>query len=422
MHKNYDIDAADIWRYEQNCYSTAIAENRNRHLINKLYEDLQDFFILAEHEPLVHVSEKNDNANKYRKMYHNRDDNCLPIDVFMSKGHIYDMAESCKIQLTEHNAIAFQRLFILKLRQYFDGLIYLENFLIYQLKANFKNNLANFQKFIKISLRQYPDKKDNEIISVVNEWFSEMEKKAATGKAKLRPKKGKNPCDKGRIEKEAENADITQLLEGSQDNVNTGAKDKIHEGINELALTSEVCHLNEVTREINIHELVPEETSPDVKSERNPVTGTLLVEEALPDGYKEIDGNFSKEEIISFFSFLYKEKSKEGLTFLQESEFNEIFKYGLAIPNIPVRKYKMNCSLIFPKSIVAFCICKFLRYHTTSHHKSKVLSFFANYIVDFEKALSGEDAFRNESSNIKGKMPAKMKFALSTYLPARLVT
>jgi hypothetical protein len=51
-----------------------------------------------------------------------------------------------------------------------------------------------------------------------------------------------------------------------------------------------------------------------------------------------------------------------------------------------------------------------------------VLSFFANYIVDFEKALSGEDAFRNESSNIKGKMPAKMKFALSTYLPARLVT
>ena len=121
-----------------------------------------------------------------------------------------------------------------------------------------------------------------------------------------------------------------------------------------------------------------------------------------------------------FFSFLYKEKSQDGKSFLTENEVKEIFKYGLAIPPSPLtKKCKLNCSLTFPKNIVEFYIYKFYSKHTTSKRKQDVLQFFAYHIVDFEKALVSEKAMQTWSGNVVGKRSPKIKFAIADYLPER---
>jgi hypothetical protein len=146
-----------------------------------------------------------------------------------------------------------------------------------------------------------------------------------------------------------------------------------------------------------------------------------VANESIPEGHQLVPGKFTKEETKEFFRFLYKEMSGDGKSFLLESEVSEMFKYGLAIPPAPpAKKYKLNCSLKFPKSIVEFGIYKFFYHHTTSEHKKDILKFFANYLIDFEKVLKSEVDMRTWSSNVVGKRPGRMKFAIGEYLPERM--
>jgi hypothetical protein len=137
-----------------------------------------------------------------------------------------------------------------------------------------------------------------------------------------------------------------------------------------------------------------------------------------PEGYIPIPGKFSNAQILQYFSFLFLEKDKEGNTFLKKVEVQEMFKYGLAIPPIPLEyKYHLSCSPQFPKGIVEFCIYTFFSKHTTSHNKRLILQFFACYIADFEKALDNAKAMETWSDNVGKRRPKRMKFALVTYLP-----
>ncbi len=189
---NYCIDAADILKYERACYLSEKAQNSGAVSMSKLYEFLQQFYLDAEHKPYVEASEESDYAKVRREICSNWDQKGPCPDIFMCKGAIYDMAESCEIKLNEYNELAFQRLFILKLRQYSEGLIHVERFLKYHLRANFKNNTASYQKFLEAGLDQYPEVIiDDRIRKACERWIIEKlnEKIAKSQKRKPVQKK-----------------------------------------------------------------------------------------------------------------------------------------------------------------------------------------------------------------------------------------
>lgn len=388
-YTNYTVDATDIWEYECNCFHE---KKRDKEQMKELYRFLQDVYLLAKHKPFIEEDDETHYANGYRERYYNRTEDEVTWNFFVCGRKVYDMNSPCEIILTEFNHLEFQRLFILKLQQYCDGLIYTEAFLKHQLRSNFKNNLSAFRKFLDVSLLQYSTAIDGSIIKITNEWFAETKKKKVEKAAKPKSKRRKQE-----IFSEAEKID-TEVANLDVDN-DENAKSKTEKPEPEK---------NEVEKTFDTEEQLSPELLP---TELEPV-------ETIPTGYKIVEGNFTKEEVLQFFSFLYKEKSKEGNTFLLENEVREIFKYGLAIPTEPpAKKYKLNSSLTFPKNIVEFCIYKFYSKYTTSKHKQDVLRFFASYIQDFEKYLKSKTALQHWSNNVKGNRPHRMTFSFSDYLP-----
>jgi hypothetical protein len=259
-----------------------------------------------------------------------------------------------EVRLNQDNQLLFQKLFNLKLRQYKNGLIYLKTFLEYQIKTNFENKVVKFREFMDDCLLQYRDIDDG-IVQAVNNWVKSREN--------------------------SENRS-TEVIDGRQTDKQPLSESSVQK-----------------PGKINARE-----------------SGK---EEIVSKGYKPIDGNFSEEQIVNYFSFLYKEESEGGKPYLQESEVAEMFKHGLAIPPTPpLKRYKLNFSPRFPKKIVEFCIYKFLSKHTAIKHKKTVLSFFANYIEDFNGALIDDTAMQNWADNVTGKKRSpRMKFSLAKYLP-----
>jgi hypothetical protein len=361
-YTNFSIDASDIWLYERNNYLAKRKEDQDRNAIDDLYEFLQQFYLDAQHEPFIESSDKTAYAEIQRQQCYNMRNAVAPPEWFMCKGKVYMMSIPCEVSLNDYNQIEFQRLFILKLRQYFDGLIHLKGFLKYQLDYNFKSKPSDFQEFLRVSLLQYESLIDRKITNVIDDFFIGIS--IADLKAPANLNEGNIITEEKKVSKH----DALQI----QDTV-------------ELQAIGPAAH------------------------------------ESIPEGYQPVPGNFTREETKEFFRFLYKEVSKEGKSFLLESEVPEMFKYGLAIPPAPpAKKYKLNCSLKFPKSIVEFGIYKFFYLHTTSQHKKDILKFFANYLVDFEKVLKSEVDMRTWSSNVVGNRPSRMKFAIGEYFPERM--
>jgi hypothetical protein len=53
----------------------------------------------------------------------------------------------------------------------------------------------------------------------------------------------------------------------------------------------------------------------------------------VPDSYFKIDTGLSYDEIIECFSFLYREQDEKGNSFLSKADFDQVFRFGLAMPN-----------------------------------------------------------------------------------------
>jgi hypothetical protein len=53
----------------------------------------------------------------------------------------------------------------------------------------------------------------------------------------------------------------------------------------------------------------------------------------VPDTYFKIDTGLSYDGIIECFSFLYREQDKKGNSFLSKADFDQVFRFGLAMPN-----------------------------------------------------------------------------------------
>lgn len=418
---NYSIDATDIWEYECDCYHE---RKRDKKQIKELYEFLQNTYLLAGHEPFIEREDESAYANGYRERYNKRTEDEVTWNFFVCGGKVYDMNAPCEILLTDYNHLAFQRLFILKIRQYGDGLIYTEAFLKHQLKTNFKNNLASFRKFLSVSMLQYPAAIDDNIIKIIDEWFIESEKKKSEKAAKPKSKRSKRGSfvEQEITDNEATNLNLEEDSTKITDNANSiplqNLTNEISDDKNENQDEVKADNKSEESTEIKQEDAKPSDGKEESNSELLPIESETG--ENIPVGYRIVEGKFTKEEVQEFFSFLYKEKSKEGKTFLLENEVREIFKHGLAIPpEPPAKKYKLNCSLKFPKSIVEYGIYTFYKEHTSNHRKQDILKFFANYFEDFEKALTSDKAMQIWSDNVVGNRPAKAKFAIAEYLPER---
>ena len=387
----YDIDAADIWEYECSCY---VEGKGDKSRMKELYTYLQNFYLLAKHKPFIEDGDESAYAEEYRERYRTRNEDEVTWNFFVWDRKVYAMNRPCIVSLENHNRLAFQRLFILKLLQYWDGLLYVEHFLKHQLRVNFKNKLDNFQKFVKVSLLQHPGVIDTILVGMIEEWFLEMGKRKSEKASRPKSKRSKR--------------------ENFDQDVKT---DTVATGENQRDVNPENKY-EEPEREKQ--EVEKTSSGKDENNFTDALHVELETEETIPNDYKVVEGKFTKEEVQHFFSFLYKEKSKEGKAFLLENEVIEIFKYGLAIPmEPPATKYKLKCSLTFPKSIVEYGIYTFYREHTSSHRKQEILKFFASYIEDFANALKDDKAMQTWSDNVVGKRPARSKFAIGEYLPER---
>ena len=349
-YRIYEIDVTDILGYESGWYDL---KKRDKTSVNELHEFLFNSFLskygsiaktgpagLSNYERALRAKsrEKNDLDECWAYLY----------KVYMSRLK----NPNYTLQLNDENQLLFQKLFVFKINQYENGLIYIDNFLNYQCKTNFRNDAARLWEFFDKCLLQYKSIKAA-IVQAVDHWVKDTEKKKM-------------------------NLEETETV----------------------LFDSQQSKSNDV--KTNIDQSAPMEVA--------------------PEDYEVIDGKFTPQEIIEFFSFLHKEKSKEGVSFLTEDEVAEIFKYGLAIPppGTVLKRYTLTYNDAFPKKIVEYCIHRFTKLHTSIRKKKEVLRFFGSYLTDYSRALSDENYMTNSCNNIRGKRSRRMKFVPNTYLPVRM--
>jgi hypothetical protein len=133
---------------------------------------------------------------------------------------------------------------------------------------------------------------------------------------------------------------------------------------------------------------------------------------------KRIKCKWSLEQIVHYFSFLYKEKSENGEPYLKKEQVEMIFEKGFLIPEKPIENlFKLNCSLKYPLKNVTYAINYFYdKGNNKSHDKLAYLLFFGSFIEEFNKYLISKEGYRSFSNN-SYKTPARNKIAWELYRP-----
>lgn len=133
---------------------------------------------------------------------------------------------------------------------------------------------------------------------------------------------------------------------------------------------------------------------------------------------KRIKCKWSLEQIVHYFSFLFKEKSENGEPYLKKEQVDKIFENGFRIPEKPIEPlFKLNCSLKYPLKNVTYAINYFYdKGNTKSHDKLAYLLFFGSFIEEFNKYLISKEGYRSFSNN-SYKTPARNKIAWELYRP-----
>ena len=130
-----------------------------------------------------------------------------------------------------------------------------------------------------------------------------------------------------------------------------------------------------------------------------------------------INGVMSKKEEKKFFSFLYQEPSSNGKPFITKEIFDFVFKNGLIIPDVPLKKkYLINCSLSSPKNQIDYAIHLFMQIHKGGK-KAPYLKFFGSYFKEYSDALASPRKLEMLASNISGVKSPRCKIDFEKYLP-----
>lgn len=137
-----------------------------------------------------------------------------------------------------------------------------------------------------------------------------------------------------------------------------------------------------------------------------------------PSCWVQIDKHISDERARAFFSFLYEERLHFGRGFLEKRDFDQLFRFGLKVPPIPLpQKVKLNTSPKYRKIIVESCTYKFFR-NFASNQKNKMpyLYFLAYQIEDFAHVKTSLE-FKNWGKNFtEKKMQVRLPFDIKKYI------
>lgn len=368
LYDYFEIDAADIWQAE--CTRFRESGGNNPDDMEDTYVFIQELYINNKIKPFLTLADKNTPYyNGYYQKFNDRKKEGLLLSFFYYYGELYDLNEPCVIKRANSNKKDFERIFALKLKQYFDHISFIEDFLQFQLADNFQEDVPAFKKFIKYLLIQYAELLDHKVVGVVKEVMEGI-----------------------KIEPEPEPDHQSEIAQ---------------EGV--------VLEKTNETSEKDLPDLGVAEENPVSPKDKN----TVVEETPIPIGYKVVEGDFNQKEILHYFSFLHEELSVGGEPFLSEDNVNKIFKYGIAIPPKPLKKkYKLNVSKKYPKRYIEDALYIFFsNCYKANSNKLNYLRFFANYIEDFSSALDDEKALQNWNKNVTGGRSRKMKFDAKKYLP-----
>ena len=177
----FEIDASDIWSYERARFYDGDQNDNSKQFIESIYSSIQVFFIKAKCEPAIKYSDlkSGETDDEYYKNNFNRVSNIkegIAGDMFIARNNIYSLLTACIVRKNEFNSHDFEKLFALKLRQYHDGLSFLDDFLNFQLGRNFEGNVSDFKRFLNNVLEQYDNLIDKKINAKVITWTEEATK------------------------------------------------------------------------------------------------------------------------------------------------------------------------------------------------------------------------------------------------------
>ena len=130
--------------------------------------------------------------------------------------------------------------------------------------------------------------------------------------------------------------------------------------------------------------------------------------------YKVIAGNFKSNEVIDFFSFLYKEKNRTDSTYMDKKDYEKLMKYGLTELNEkPLKQFRLRTDDRKTLSVFYHMIYIFFDKHSDSKlDKDPICKFFQLNFSNFNKT---------QLSNFKGSVdknkPKTLFFNIDNYLP-----
>jgi hypothetical protein len=135
---------------------------------------------------------------------------------------------------------------------------------------------------------------------------------------------------------------------------------------------------------------------------------------------KELKSDWTINEILHYFSFLYKEKSENGEPYLKREQVEKMFENGFRIPLEPIDPlYIPNCSNRYPIKNITFAINHFYTEAKINFKdKRSCFLFFGSFIEGYSKYLISPEKYKNFSSNTSNSLASRTKINWDQYLPS----
>jgi hypothetical protein len=378
--REYQIDVSQIWAKE---VANSFLGIQEKTYYDELYDYLKFFFLLKGHDPFI--SKELLLQDPYQEPYYNNYLKRLsladmPIDFFKYGDAFYDMAESCIIQPKDVATRDFIKLFRLQLNQYpketpKETLA----FLSYQWKANFSGDLLEFEGFINQVLALESDILESTQRDRIITWMEMSQKETIEVKLGVG----------------TEQVEANASIEESETPVECSAPLSTPES-----------------------KSTPTESSQNTKGSFSTQGNAAIDQEPIVLAGQPVPGDFTKEEILHYFSFLYYHKNEIDGSFLKKEEVEEMFQEGIFIPKRPRHpRFKLNITNRFPKKIVNYFIHTFyVKYNVKA--KDSILLFFGSYLEDYANALD-PSKLNGIKSNLTGEKPQNKTLSPLNYLPER---
>lgn len=182
----FEINTCDIWDYERSMF---LSGKSSEELAHKLIHDIR-VLIEPNVEP-VYNSELETNEEYFQKKvdrYLNVATNLeemYALDYFIGYDGIYQYDYDIIIDKDHQD---FEYWFNLKLRQYEDKILMIDEFLSFQLDKIFESKLDDYVKFLKMSIRQYEgDFYTSKVSDTLKDWIETRSNQIEEPKVKSKP-------------------------------------------------------------------------------------------------------------------------------------------------------------------------------------------------------------------------------------------